>query len=225
MGIVPGEQIPRRAPRPDASECSRWRERDRSQPAPRRSNSPGNSVVQRGKCALLIVPNPAERAADRSRPMEPREENPSPPETGSPSGSDPRPVDADGLAGAREQGSERTVAGRQEKRALPGWLTPLIAFWVKINNDWIFNRAGLLAYNFLMTVFPILLVLLAVAGVIVGNLSPSTEQAFEQWIAAGFPGETGTASSTSRMGDRKSTRLNSSHQIISYAVFCLKKKT
>src|SRR5947208_7241684 len=31
----------------------------------------------------------------------------------------------------------------------------------------------------------------------------------------------GTASATE---DRKSTRLNSSHQIISYAVFCLKKK-
>src|SRR5258708_11234039 len=28
-----------------------------------------------------------------------------------------------------------------------------------------------------------------------------------------------------RAQDRKSTRLNSSHQIISYAVFCLKKKT
>src|SRR5258708_31739868 len=28
----------------------------------------------------------------------------------------------------------------------------------------------------------------------------------------------------SATGDRKSTRLNSSHQIISYAVFCLKKK-
>src|SRR5258708_28053399 len=28
----------------------------------------------------------------------------------------------------------------------------------------------------------------------------------------------------SAMQDRKSTRLNSSHQIISYAVFCLKKK-
>src|SRR5258708_17060107 len=27
-----------------------------------------------------------------------------------------------------------------------------------------------------------------------------------------------------RLKDRKSTRLNSSHQIISYAVFCLKKK-
>src|SRR5258708_29914680 len=31
-------------------------------------------------------------------------------------------------------------------------------------------------------------------------------------------------SSTGRRRDRKSTRLNSSHQIISYAVFCLKKK-
>src|SRR5258708_11046503 len=29
---------------------------------------------------------------------------------------------------------------------------------------------------------------------------------------------------TKRRLDRKSTRLNSSHQIISYAVFCLKKK-
>src|SRR2546426_8808916 len=28
-----------------------------------------------------------------------------------------------------------------------------------------------------------------------------------------------------RSGDRKSTRLNSSHLVISYAVFCLKKKT
>src|SRR5256885_5752953 len=32
-------------------------------------------------------------------------------------------------------------------------------------------------------------------------------------------------SSTSSPGDRKSTRLNSSHLVISYAVFCLKKKT
>src|SRR5207244_13329632 len=37
---------------------------------------------------------------------------------------------------------------------------------------------------------------------------------------AGFEVEIGLA-----RADRKSTRLNSSHQIISYAVFCLKKKT
>src|SRR5438552_13672553 len=35
-------------------------------------------------------------------------------------------------------------------------------------------------------------------------------------------GSRGSRSAAS--GDRKSTRLNSSHQIISYAVFCLKKK-
>src|SRR2546430_9855049 len=32
------------------------------------------------------------------------------------------------------------------------------------------------------------------------------------------------AAETSELGDRKSTRLNSSHSQISYAVFCLKKK-
>src|SRR5258708_10153736 len=34
----------------------------------------------------------------------------------------------------------------------------------------------------------------------------------------------GTGSRMMDWADRKSTRLNSSHQIISYAVFCLKKK-
>src|SRR5438552_14221044 len=34
----------------------------------------------------------------------------------------------------------------------------------------------------------------------------------------------GAAECHQRRSDRKSTRLNSSHQIISYAVFCLKKK-
>src|SRR5256885_3747572 len=34
-----------------------------------------------------------------------------------------------------------------------------------------------------------------------------------------------TAQSPLVVGDRKSTRLNSSHLVISYAVFCLKKKT
>src|SRR2546426_738049 len=37
-------------------------------------------------------------------------------------------------------------------------------------------------------------------------------------------GGAGNVSLKSVMGDRKSTRLNSSHLVISYAVFCLKKK-
>src|SRR5207247_7984481 len=39
-----------------------------------------------------------------------------------------------------------------------------------------------------------------------------------------FPGENIDAQSSGK-GDRKSTRLNSSHEWISYAVFCLKQKT
>src|SRR5215216_6959063 len=38
------------------------------------------------------------------------------------------------------------------------------------------------------------------------------------------PPATGRRNRRTRTLDRKSTRLNSSHQIISYAVFCLKKK-
>src|SRR5438552_6771292 len=42
-------------------------------------------------------------------------------------------------------------------------------------------------------------------------------------LAFGLPTVT-TVDLAAEMEDRKSTRLNSSHQIISYAVFCLKKK-
>src|SRR5207248_6310616 len=42
-------------------------------------------------------------------------------------------------------------------------------------------------------------------------------------IAAGFLSENARGAGTCRR-DRKSTRLNSSHRTISYAVFCLKKK-
>src|SRR5258708_8758533 len=41
---------------------------------------------------------------------------------------------------------------------------------------------------------------------------------------AGLKDCTGWGTAAPSLRDRKSTRLNSSHQIISYAVFCLKKK-
>src|SRR5256885_15715352 len=47
-----------------------------------------------------------------------------------------------------------------------------------------------------------------------------------QWFALAAAGSAPSAPSprSSRARDRKSTRLNSSHLVISYAVFCLKKK-
>src|SRR2546430_5994633 len=44
-------------------------------------------------------------------------------------------------------------------------------------------------------------------------------------VGPGFVGPDTTFRSLEFAGDRKSTRLNSSHSQISYAVFCLKKKT
>src|SRR5258708_278147 len=49
---------------------------------------------------------------------------------------------------------------------------------------------------------------------------PSTSEVYGMCRDDAFDPET----SELVLGDRKSTRLNSSHQIISYAVFCLKKK-
>src|SRR2546422_6415297 len=55
----------------------------------------------------------------------------------------------------------------------------------------------------------------------------AVKQSGSVWFFAGqnsvlVPGADGTVSAT--LSDRKSTRLNSSHGYISYAVFCLKKK-
>src|SRR2546430_5680359 len=58
-------------------------------------------------------------------------------------------------------------------------------------------------------------------------LEPDAAPAARRRADAGLPalfhtGQTGVGAAT--RGDRKSTRLNSSHSQISYAVFCLKKK-
>src|SRR5437763_4352971 len=60
---------------------------------------------------------------------------------------------------------------------------------------------------------------LAATGLILLMLGAIQKKIFV-W-RTGFWGESGTISNP----DRKSTRLNSSHRCISYAVFCLKKKT
>src|SRR5256885_5787704 len=54
---------------------------------------------------------------------------------------------------------------------------------------------------------------------------PSENPRDQQEEDARYPRRLGDSSKrNSPVGDRKSTRLNSSHLVISYAVFCLKKK-
>ena len=71
------------------------------------------------------------------------------------------------------------------------WRETLGGFWTKINNDWIFNLAGLLAYNFLMALFPLLLLLLAACGLLLQIISPMAEQQLQQTVAAALPGSIG----------------------------------
>src|SRR5258708_21607491 len=56
------------------------------------------------------------------------------------------------------------------------------------------------------------------------KLSPGARKYAVQANDAMEQKQFGKAASLYKKADRKSTRLNSSHQIISYAVFCLKKK-
>lgn len=71
-------------------------------------------------------------------------------------------------------------------------LLPLASFWIKISNDWVFNLAGVLAYNLLLSVFPILLLLLAITGFALDNLSPGSQIRLQRILEQAFPAGTAT---------------------------------
>lgn len=66
-----------------------------------------------------------------------------------------------------------------------------LAFWTKVNNDWVFNFSGALAYSFLVSIFPIMLVLLAIAGFALGSISPASYQQLQNSISSALPSGTG----------------------------------
>jgi membrane protein len=61
------------------------------------------------------------------------------------------------------------------------WYRELLDFWTKINNDWIFNLAGLLAYNLIVALVPLLIVALGSVGLFLGRQS---EEALNILIAS-----------------------------------------
>ncbi|HKV85554.1 MAG TPA: hypothetical protein VJN88_13425, partial [Ktedonobacterales bacterium] len=70
-------------------------------------------------------------------------------------------------------------------------LSTLWEFWQKANNDWIFNLAAMLAYNFLVSIIPVGLLLLAIAGYFVGDIRPGGATGLQQSIASVFPNQLG----------------------------------
>jgi membrane protein len=73
------------------------------------------------------------------------------------------------------------------------WKQTLLDFWKKCSNDWIFNFSGLLAYALLMAIFPLFLVVLAIAGLSLYQLSPEALTSLANSLKAALPGQTGGA--------------------------------
>lgn len=95
----------------------------------------------------------------------------------------------------QEPRRESSMFGRERRdqilrllRDLRRRIAPLIAFWAKINNDWIFNWSAALAYTLITSIVPIFLVILAIGGFILGAISPVSLAALERSLASGLPG-------------------------------------
>jgi membrane protein len=100
---------------------------------------------------------------------------------------EPRDLRETTAGGTARRHPSRTVARGMERR----W-RPLKSFWIKISNDWVFNLAGVLAYNLLLSVFPILLLLLAITGFVLNDLSPGSQMRLRHIIQQAFPQGTAT---------------------------------
>ena len=81
---------------------------------------------------------------------------------------------------------------------------PLMAFMTKFNNDWSMNLSAALAYNLLMAIFPIAIAVLAILGLVLGNLSHSTYLTVQAQLTNLAP----KGVSTKGILDSVSTQLN-----------------
>jgi membrane protein len=68
----------------------------------------------------------------------------------------------------------------------------IAAFWMKMSNDWVFQLSNMLAYNFIISIFPLLLVILAIAGFVLGAISPSSLASLQDSIANSLPSGIGS---------------------------------
>lgn len=89
--------------------------------------------------------------------------------------------------GAQERDTPRK-AGKSPLDDVKSEVNTLGGFWTKITNDAIFNLAAMLAYNLLMSAFPILLVILAIGGFLLSNVSPNGQANLQHSIGGALPG-------------------------------------
>ena len=92
------------------------------------------------------------------------------------------------MSSSLEEGQYQTAAVADSPSRWERWKQTLLDFWKKCSNDWIFNFSGLLAYSLLMAIFPLFLVLLAIAGLSLNNLSPDALASLSKSLASTLPG-------------------------------------
>lgn len=87
----------------------------------------------------------------------------------------------------QEKVSASGTAARRFNRVKQA-LDPWIAFWTKLSHDWVFNFSGLLAYNLITSLFPIVLVLLATAGLLLSQIAPQALEQLQAIVEQAVPG-------------------------------------
>lgn len=86
--------------------------------------------------------------------------------------------------GSRSSSSSSSVIARVKSAP---WYRELLDFWTKVNNDWIFNLAGLLAYNLIVALVPLLIVALGSVGLFLGRQSTEALERLKESIITFLP--------------------------------------
>src|SRR6266699_2146193 len=73
---------------------------------------------------------------------------------------------------ARQPGSQKHHGISSILKTLDKKTKPYQEFWAKFNNDWSWNNAAGLAFNLILSIFPLVIALLALIGFFVGRLDP-----------------------------------------------------
>src|SRR5215471_3515093 len=69
----------------------------------------------------------------------------------------------------------------------------LQAFWTKFNNDWVMNFGAGLAFNLITAIFPIVIAIIAIAGITFGRFHPSFQDKLIHSIENVFPHQIASA--------------------------------
>lgn len=67
-------------------------------------------------------------------------------------------------------------------------IKPVQAFFTKFNNDWVMNLAAGLSFNILAAIFPIVIAIVSVAGLVIDRLDPAGRDKLITGISNIFPG-------------------------------------